>query len=161
MSMRIFISFSSQDSTFVQNELIPFLRTHGFSTWWSTDDIRTSEDWERKILAGLYLCEWFIVLVSPTSVQSESVRAEFRWAIEGRQGHFIPLLLRDCRLYDLHLKLPGIQHIDFRNNTDNAFVKLKSFLDDLGTWPPKADQNSGFNAAHAAIPAGSSRSLCI
>jgi hypothetical protein len=54
---RVFISHSTHDRQFVEDELLPILRQQGVETWYAPTDIQTSDDWERMIIRGLHLCD--------------------------------------------------------------------------------------------------------
>ncbi|HYI08034.1 MAG TPA: toll/interleukin-1 receptor domain-containing protein [Thermoanaerobaculia bacterium] len=129
----VFISHSSKDRAFVENELIPFLRSHGVTTWYSPDDIRTADEWQHKIREGLRYCEWFLVVISNDAVGSEWVQAEVHWAMENRKQRVVPLILDSSHPEDLHLKLSGVHYIDFRHDRDLAWKQL------LNVWMPAAD----------------------
>ena len=129
MTMReVFISHSSKDISFVEGVLIPYLREHGVDTWFSPQDVRTADEWHRKIVHALRRCDWFMVVLSPASTASEWVQAEVHWAMEHRRGQFVPVLLADCDTDELHLKLRRIQFVDFRSDYDAGRASLRSFL---------------------------------
>src|SRR5262245_13627806 len=106
---KVFVSHSTQDRSFVEREIVRLLEKHGLDAWYSKDDIQTSAHWERDILAGLKSCEWFLVVMSPRSAQSEWVRDEVHWAIQHRGQRIIPVLMEACNLEDFHLRMPRIQ----------------------------------------------------
>jgi hypothetical protein len=74
---KVFISHSSHDRPFVEREVIALLKRHGIETWYSRDDIRATSDWEQSIRGALSACDWFLIVLSPESVQSEWVRSPF------------------------------------------------------------------------------------
>lgn len=125
---KVFISYSFQDEKFVQGELVPFLRNNRVETWSYESDIKTAEEWERKIMTGLVSCDWFLLVMSPSAIDSEWVKAEVHWALENRKDRVVPLMWRTCKPADLHLKLLRIQYVDFRGDLDLARKKL------LSTW---------------------------
>src|SRR5262245_4246888 len=101
--MLVFLSHSSKDRRFVEQKLIPFLKSHGVKPWYSTVDIRTADDFERSIREALLSCDSFLVVLSPNSVKSEWVRAEVHWAMENRKGRVVPVFVADCDPFQLHL----------------------------------------------------------
>jgi Leucine-rich repeat (LRR) protein len=129
---RVFLSHSSKDSNFVSTELVPLLESNGVSTWYSIVDIRSAEEWERSIREGLESCDWFLVVVSLNSVQSEWVRAEVDWALEHRKGRVIPVLLGGAKPHALDLRLRRIEYVDYRKDRDTARVKLLASWQELG-----------------------------
>jgi type VI secretion system protein VasG len=127
---RVFISHSAQDREFVEGEIIGFLHEHGIDPWYSRDDIRPTDTWERTILRGLKSCEWFLLVMSPRSAQSEWVKDEVNWAVVERPGRIIPVLIEDCQTSDFHIRLPRIQHVDLREVTPQARRLLLALLDE-------------------------------
>ena len=94
---RVFISHSTQDRTFVEQEIVRLLAEHGIETWYAADSIQTADRWERSIFEGLQACDWFLIVLSPHSAASGCVKDELAWAIEKRPGRLIPVLLRTAR----------------------------------------------------------------
>jgi hypothetical protein len=122
---RIFLSHSTKDREFVERELVQLLHGHGLKFWYSKLNILTAEQWQEAILRGLEECEWFVVVMSPRAVASRWVRAEVTWAFEHRaEGMIIPLLLEECNYWKLHMQIPLLQHVDFRQATAEARQKL-------------------------------------
>lgn len=118
---KVFISHATGDRSIVEQEIINVLEKHGIKTWYCKEDIRGSQQWERRIAEGLKECDWFIVVLSPRSEKSEWVKDEVNWAIDNRDGRTVPVLLEDCDPGDFHIRLPRLQHIDFR--TDRAVAR--------------------------------------
>lgn len=54
---KVFISHSTKDRGFAEREIIPALSSRGLETWYSKDDIKTADQWDRSILQGLKSCE--------------------------------------------------------------------------------------------------------
>ena len=61
---KLFISHATADRDFVEQHLVRLLRALGFDVWFAPDDITTSNQWERSILAGLASSEWFVLVMS-------------------------------------------------------------------------------------------------
>jgi tetratricopeptide (TPR) repeat protein len=142
---KVFISHSTLDREFVEREIIPPLRTHGIETWYSTDNIRTAELWEKSIREGLKSCDWFLIVMSPNSVGSKWVPREMLWAMDRREGRIIPVLIETCAPEDLHLGLLAIQHIDFRHNLKKAQSEL------LSIWGVSNEVNDLYQEALAEV----------
>src|SRR5205809_6206877 len=117
---RVFLSHSTHDRQFVECELLPTLHQQGIDTWYARTDIHSSEEWARMIVRGLRSCDWFLVVLSENAARSKWVPAEVHWAVENREGHIIPVFLRDCNTDDIHLRLRTIQHLDFRSDPSSA-----------------------------------------
>lgn len=121
---KVFISYATADSQFVQNELIHALKNNSIETWYSGNDIHAADQWEREIREGLVGSEWFLVVLSKNSVNSKWVRREVLWAMEHRPDHFVPVLLEDCDPTDLHFALDQIQYVDYRGDQAAARAEL-------------------------------------
>jgi hypothetical protein len=50
------------------------LRRHGVPVWYSVSDIRGAQQWHDEIGAALRRCDWFLLLLSPSSVESMWVK---------------------------------------------------------------------------------------
>jgi tetratricopeptide (TPR) repeat protein len=121
---RVFISHSAKDRDFVEREIIAPLEQHGIKTWYSKDKIRGGAIWEKKIQEGLKACDWFLVAVTPDSINSEWVWKEVRWALKHRQERVLPVLCADCNPEDLHFELDAIQHFNFCRDMEAEREKL-------------------------------------
>lgn len=105
---QVFISYSRDDMEFVQR-LAMDLNRLGLDVWWDLSDIRGSDVWERKIEEGLTSSQYFIVVLTPASLESRWVRREYLSA-DNTGIRIIPLKLKP---YDVTpLTLRDIQPID-------------------------------------------------
>ena len=108
---QVFISYSRTDMDFVQR-LAMDLEHAGFDVWWDLTDIQGSEVWERKIEEGLRTSQYFIVVLTPASLESRWVRREYLSA-DNSGVKIVPLKLKS---YDVTpLTLRDIQPIDAIN----------------------------------------------
>lgn len=113
---KVFISHSSKDSEFVEAEIVDLLKRHGIDHWYSKDDIGGGDQWVQRIINALKQCDWFVIVLSPRSVEAKYVRYEVSWAVDNLEnGRIVPVLYEDCKPDRLHFALPFIQHIDFKN----------------------------------------------
>ena len=105
---QVFISYSRNDMDFVQR-LAMDLQRAGLDVWWDLSDIQGSDVWERKIEEGLRTSQYFIVVLTPASLESRWVRREYLSA-DNKHLRIIPLRLK---AYDeAPLTLRDIQPID-------------------------------------------------
>lgn len=88
--------------------------------------LRAAGQREREILKGLEQCEWFLLVMSSRSAESKWVRDELHWALDNRDEKVIPVLIEECKSSDFHIRLPRIQHVDWRGDLDLAQKKLLS-----------------------------------
>jgi len=85
------------------------LHSAGLVVWWDLSDIQGSDVWEKKIEEGLGSSEYFIVVLTPDSLQSRWVRREYLSA-DNKALKIIPLLLKPCD--EVPLTLRDIQPIN-------------------------------------------------
>jgi hypothetical protein len=123
------VSHSTLDRAFVEGQIIPSLRRCGVEPWYSESDIRGADAWERSIVAGLESCDWFLVVMSPRSAESEWVKDEVHWALDNRPGRVVPVLIEECDPIRFHLRLRRIQYVDFRGNRAKARAMLAKALE--------------------------------
>lgn len=83
--------------------------------WYSRTNILGAQQWHDEIGEALRRCDWFAVILSPQSVESEWVRHELMYAF--RHDHFkdriVPILYLPCDLEKLSWALPDFQLVDF------------------------------------------------
>lgn len=125
-SASAFFSYSRQDTEFAQR-LAQDLRASGASVWLDQLDIRPGQRWDRTVQDALANCPRMLVVLSPSSVDSENVMDEVSFALE-RKKTVIPVLYRDC---DIPFRLGRVQYIDFRVGYEKALKELVENLKDL------------------------------
>jgi DNA-binding MarR family transcriptional regulator len=123
-----FFSYSSDDSEFALR-LAGDLKAAGAAVWLDKLDIKPSQHWNRAVEEALTNCPCMLVILSPSSVDSENVLDEVDLALDKRKT-IIPVLYRDC---ETPLRLRRVQHIDFRNDYGRG---LQALLKALGEQPP-------------------------
>jgi len=121
---KLFISHATADRAFIETELMGLLSALGFEAWFAEGNIQTAEIWERSIATGLETSDWFVLVMTPRSAQSEWVKDEVSWAIDKRPGRIVPIILEDCNKADFHIRLPRIQHLDYRTDKKAAREQL-------------------------------------
>jgi hypothetical protein len=125
---RVFVSHSTLDRQWVEREIISFLDENGIRTWYAKSAIITSAQWEREILRGMESCDWFLLVVSPRAAGSEWVKDELCWAIDQRPTKIIPVIQERTDLYQFHIRLPRLQHVDFSSKIAEAKELLLHLL---------------------------------
>ncbi len=122
---RVFLSHATDDRIWVENEVVHTLEESKIPSWYARTDIKTATQWEREILKGMENCGWFLLVASPRSANSEWVKDEVFWAMQYRPSNFITVIMEPCDLYQFHLRLPRLQHIDFQSlKTSDAHREL-------------------------------------
>lgn len=129
----VFVSHASRDRDFVERDVIPFLQELGLSTWYSRDDILVRDEWERKLLRGLEACDFFLLVMSPNSAESEWVQTEVHWAVKNRWGRVILVMYQDCEPQAFNLKLIKLEYADFREAPERARQRLAGAFGH--SWP--------------------------
>ncbi len=105
---QVFISYSRSDMEFVQRLALDLQRA-GLDVWWDLSDIQGSDVWEKKIEEGLRSSQYFVVVLTPASLESRWVRREYLSA-DNSGINIIPLKLKTYD--DVPLTLRDIQPID-------------------------------------------------
>src|SRR5215207_1832345 len=97
LPQEIFLSHSSSDRDFADS-IADTLRNHGIPVWYSSTNILGAQQWHDEIGEALERCDWFIVILSPNSVQSKWVKMELLFALSSNQydDKIIPVLYQSC-----------------------------------------------------------------
>lgn len=128
---KIFISYSRKDIDFAR-KLAGDLETAGYDVWWDITDLRGGDDWVSTLPAAIKSSQYFIIVLTPDSVESEWVRKEYTQALSLRKK-IIPILLVPC---DVPFALNTINYVNFATGEypDN-FKKLLAPLGYTGEPP--------------------------
>jgi hypothetical protein len=123
VSQRAFFSYSRDDSEFAIR-LAEDLKAAGANVWMDQLDIEPGMPWDRAIEVAVTNCPHMLVILSPTSVNSDNVRDEISFALS-KQKKVIPVLYREC---DVPFRLARLQHIDFRTDYGRGLKTLLKIL---------------------------------
>ena len=125
----VFLSHSSLDRQFA-DDLAGMMRRHGVPVWYSQTNILGAQQWQAEIGSALRRCDWFVVVLSPQSVNSMWVKRELSYALnqDRLENRIIPLRYQDADYEQLNWTLSIFQMIDFRGSFDAGSVAL------LRTW---------------------------
>ena len=117
----VFLSHSSQDQEFATN-LVDVLRRHGVPVWYSRTNIIGAQQWHDEIGAALRRCDWFLVVLSPHSVESIWVKRELLFALQQNRfaDKIVPLLYQHCDFERLSWVLSSFQFVDFQQAFDDG-----------------------------------------
>jgi hypothetical protein len=138
----VFLSHSSVDRRFVQR-LAQFLDSKKIHYWYSKKHIPGAARWHDEIGRALGRCDWFIVVLSKSSVDSLWVTHELLYALgqERLKYRIIPVLFEDCNQRRLSWTLGAMQMVDFRGSFEEGFASL------LRVWGIKPKQSKRKNRA--------------
>lgn len=123
METKIFVSYSRKNNDFVER-LHTDLIAEGFDMWLDQKKIQPGQDWAEAIQQALQECELLLAILSPESVASREVQAEWNEFISEKKN-IIPILFRPCKVpYRIRL----FNWIDFSVGYEVGFKKLISTL---------------------------------
>jgi hypothetical protein len=140
----IFISYSRKDMEFVR-KLAGDLEQAGFDVWWDITDLRGGDDWVRSLPAAIEASQFFIIVLTPNSIESEWVQKEYTQALTLHKK-IIPLMFEAC---NVPFALNTINYVNFLSGeyTDN----FKNLLSALG-YTGKPPVVTPFERATAILP---------
>jgi hypothetical protein len=99
----VFLSYAREDADVV-SKINSNLRKAGILTWLDKHDIYPGDDWERKIEEGIESSDYFLVFLSPKSINKTGVfQKEIKYALDqmlmrpSGQSFIIPVLLENCQ----------------------------------------------------------------
>ena len=121
----VFLSHSSRNRTFA-SKLTRILQNHGVPVWYSETNILGAQQWHDEIGRALERCDWFAVILSPSSVKSLWVKRELYYALEETRflNRIIPIMYRACEPHKLSWTLHAIQSVDFRKDFESGCKDL-------------------------------------
>ena len=125
---QVFISYSRKDIKFARR-LAGDLENAGFDVWWDISDLKGGDDWVRIIPVAISASQFFVVLLSPDSIQSEWVSKEYTYALINRMK-IVPAMIRPC---SVPFALNTINYINFAS--DDYETGLNNLLDAIGSSP--------------------------
>ncbi|NQT89526.1 TIR domain-containing protein, partial [bacterium] len=127
----VFISYANKDTDRVRDSVVAPLRQRHIRTFFSGDTIRPAEKWEKTIGEGIDECDWFIVVISNSSVHSDWVEAEVMHALsrEPLKGRIIPVRIDDVSPAELTWRLSQIQHIDMLDGQPGPIEEILALIE--------------------------------
>ena len=127
----VFISYSQRDpDKRLAFTLYKSIQSKGFQVFIAGEDMIAGQNWAKRILTEIRLCDFFIVLLSPDSNESEMVLAEVRQAKKlqevhpKKKPHLLPIrvnLPESFQLnYDLHGYLKNIHYLKWNKEAETT-----------------------------------------
>ncbi len=88
--------------------------------WYSQTNIVGAQQWHDEIGRALQRCDWFVVVLSPSSVKSRWVKHELVYALNDPryEDHIVPISYRTCDPSRLSWTLQAFQAVDFTGKFD-------------------------------------------
>jgi hypothetical protein len=125
----IFISHSWADKEFVKH-LASELRAQGLSVWIDHTHIKVGQRISRRIMEGIAESDYFLIVISKTSVESNWVKEEidsaYFEAVSNRDDTILPVLLDST---PLPKELANLKYADFRDRFEDGFKELMRVFD--------------------------------
>jgi hypothetical protein len=120
----VFVSYDRSDDEEFALQLAGRIKEHGVKVWVDQWDLEPSEDWDRRIDEALNGCARFLIVLSPSSVNSDEVRGELRFALDEKKP-IVPVLYKDCTI---PRRLRLTQHVDFRSRSLDDQAEMSELL---------------------------------
>jgi hypothetical protein len=114
--LEVFLSHAHKDVALTKR-LAAELRRHNIKCWLSEHHIQGGQQWQEEIGAALRRCDFFIVLLTRSSVRSRWVRHEVAWVIDNRRydERILSILVERCDPSRLNFVLKNLQMIKHKN----------------------------------------------
>jgi hypothetical protein len=146
-----FCSYGREDSAFAL-QLAQHLRTAGVSLWIDQLDIVGGERWDEAIQKALASSDGVIVVVSPSSLNSQNVSDEISYALDEKK-RVIPVLHRAC---DVPFRWRRLQRVDFTGSFETGLAALLRAIRSERSEPiaATADVAPGITSPPATLEAG-------
>src|SRR5262249_41475117 len=119
----VFISYAHEDESFVSS-LVADLRKAGLQIWLDSLEIPVGLTWQRAVEDAINQSRWFVVVLSPASVQSLNVLAEVDHALD-QEKPILPVLVKDCKR---PFRIRAIQYADFTGDYWSGLAKLMAAI---------------------------------
>jgi hypothetical protein len=147
---KAFVSHSTQDRSFVER-FAADLRSNCVDAWCSGWEIKPGDSIRVKIEEGLEGCEYFIIVLSKSSISSKWVQKELDAAtvrnLAGKVHKIIPIKIEDCG--DLPPTLGSLCWEDFSSQPyDSALKRVLDSIIGVDVRPPLG-QSQGSTLAMA------------
>jgi hypothetical protein len=117
----VFLSHSGLDREFA-NKIVEVLRQHGIPVWHTPSSIRGAQYWHDEIGDALERCDWFVILLSPNSLESIWVRRELMFALYEKRydKHIVPVIIHAGKYHKLSWTFPLYQLVDFTEDFEKG-----------------------------------------
>ncbi|MFM7238736.1 MAG: toll/interleukin-1 receptor domain-containing protein [Cyanobium sp.] len=132
MNVRIFISYSRQDAAFALG-LQARLNDQGWGAWLDSEKLQTGQHWREEIVQAIAGCDYFVLVLSSKSIQSENVVKELSLA-ESSSKPILPLMIEPVEIPDsMKYQLAGLQFVslDCRALDDGLETLIEPFFQAL------------------------------
>jgi hypothetical protein len=117
----VFLSYSSLDWR-IADEITRLLQRHDVPLWDSRSSILPGHDWYDEIGRALRRCDWFVILLSPNSINSAWVNRELVFAMsqERLKSRIVPIVISAYNDDELSWSLVSYQLVDFTEDFEKG-----------------------------------------
>jgi hypothetical protein len=125
--MKVFLSYSEKDSD-VAKELAAQLEKAGFDTWDPAEVRFPGDNWALRIGKALQESEAMVVLISPDSMKSKTVRQEIDYALGSSRykGRLIPVVVKPTK--DSPWILKKLPSVSIGGNVPKAIGQIADYI---------------------------------
>lgn len=123
---KVFLSHSSKDKKFVE-KLKEDLENKGIDTWYDNKDLDIGDIVSDAIAEGIQQSWFFLIVISPNSVNSKWVKYELDEAYDQHINSgkkVLPIVIGDLKHEDIPQRLKKHLYADFREDYGSAFEKV-------------------------------------
>lgn len=121
---RLFLSYATKDRNFVEKHILDPLATYGVDVWYDQARLNGGNPVRETLLAGLESSDFYVLVMSRSSWESDWVAFELRWALIKRRQQIIPVRIDDWDSNYFPGYVSGIRCIDFVPNPVQGQVEL-------------------------------------
>lgn len=127
---RVFLSHSSDDSEFARH-LTEDLRSQAIEVelWLPEQEMKPGDLIDKRVRQGIEDSQWFLVIVSPSALESDWVHKELAFALQAEKARdrtfVVPILYKGD---DVFAALGDREYIDFRTGYQGALRRLAERL---------------------------------
>ena len=134
----VFLSHATADRK-TADFFVSIMRANGVPVWYSHANIVAAQQWHDEIGDALRRCDWFVLLVSRSSVRSRWVKRELLFALNDAryEGRIVPVLLHDCNVAQLSWTIESMQFIRHRGDLKATLRELFRSWGQGVTLPPE------------------------
>jgi len=113
---QVFVSYSRKDLDFVER-LAEDLKAAGLEVWYDLSGLDGGTRWGREIQSAIQQSQFFIVVLSPNSVESDWVEKEFMYAYHLKRK-IVPLLYQPCDppIWFINLHFIDVQETNYERH---------------------------------------------
>jgi hypothetical protein len=121
----VFLSHATADKV-VARRVLRRLESHGIPVWFAPYKLIGSQRWHDEIGKALQRCDWFLLLLSRSSVRSRWVKNELLFALNEPRldDRIVPVLIEPCDWKEFSWTLGAIQHVDLTGDFPSGMVDL-------------------------------------